>query len=138
MDVQQPDLFLNLVDPEELERLRDQVAILVGEMAKGLSRDRIADEMTALGCSTSTAMINAWSSPARTGHNIPLYASPIYESACRSTILSDWHVGVHHGVAFYGEEALQHEVAAELAALEYERAEFTKKIRLLRKQLGDG
>lgn len=137
MDVEQPDLFADLIDTDELARSRDQVARLVSDMTRGLSRDRVADSMSALGCRTSTAMLNAWSSPARTGHNIPLYAAPIFELACRSTLLADWHVGLHNGVAFYGEDALLQQVAAELADLEAQRLSFTRRINTIRRAINN-
>ena len=136
VDVAQADLFADSIEPDEVARSRDQVSTLVAEMTKGLSRDRVADDMTALGCRTSTAMINAWASPARSGHNLPFYAAAPLEIACSSTELTDLLVTLRNGVAFYGEDALLHEVAAELAELEANRAYFSRQINAIRRKMG--
>jgi hypothetical protein len=137
MDVHQSDLFFEFIDVDALRQSRDQVCLLVAQATSRLSRDRVADEMTSLGCTTSKAMIDAWASPSHSSHNLPFYLVAPLETACRTTQLTDWLVGLHGGAACYGEEALRREVATELAALEVERAEFTRRINSLRKKMGD-
>lgn len=136
LDAEQPDLFFDSLDIELLQFSRDQVCLLVADMTNGLSRDRIADQMTRMGCTTSKAMIDAWASPARSGHNLPFYLAAPLESACRTTQLTDWHVALRGGSARYGADALRRELAEEMAALSSERAEFTRRINVLRKKLG--
>jgi len=136
MDVRQSDLFFESVDVDALRQSRDQVCLMVAQATTRLSRDRVADEMTSLGCTTSKAMIDAWASPSHTGHNLPFYLVAPFETACRTTLLTDWLVSLHGGSACYGEEALRREVATELAALEVERSEFTRRINSLRKKIG--
>ena len=132
----QPDLFHIPVDRAAMLNNREHVCRLVMQITEGRSRARIADDMTRLGHRTSKAMIDAWASPTREAHNIPFYQVPALEIVCRSTLLTDWDVSLHGGVACYGEEALRREVAAALADLEVERAEFTRRINELRKKMG--
>ncbi|MEZ5571210.1 MAG: hypothetical protein R3E64_04225 [Halioglobus sp.] len=135
MDVLQSDLFFDSIDVDAIRQSRDQVCVMVARATAGLSRDRIADSMTDLGCTTSKAMIDAWASPSHTGHNLPFYLVAAFETSCRTTQLTDWLVNLRGGLACYGEEALRREVAAELAALEVERSEFTRRITALRNKM---
>lgn len=132
----QPDLFHLPADIAALLNSRVQVCHLVAQITEGRSRARIAENMTHIGHRTSKAMIDAWASPTREAHNIPLYQVAALEFACESTLLTDWEVSMHGGIACYGEEVLRREVASELAALQFERAEFTKRINALRKTMG--
>lgn len=133
----QVDLFHSTADLDAMHHSREHVCQLVAAITEGKSRARIADEMTRIGHRTSKAMIDAWASPTREAHNIPFYQVPAIEFACHSTLLTDWEVSLHGGVACYGQEALRREVAAELAALEVERTEFTRRINSLRKKMGN-
>lgn len=132
----QEDMFFDALDPERFIISREQVCRIVSEATRGLSRERIADDMTSFGCPTSAAMIDAWASPSRTGHNLPFYLAAPFERSCRTTRLSDWHVSLHGGSACYGAEALRREIAQEMALLESKRADFTKTINGLRKKMG--
>lgn len=135
MDNNQRDLFHSPASFTELNQCREQVCLLVSDITRGRSRDRIADEMTRIGHPTSKLMIDAWASPSREAHNIPFYQVPALEFACDQTLLTDWDVALHGGIAWYGEEALRREIAAELADMESQRAIFTARIHKLRKAM---
>lgn len=135
MDTSQQDLFFESLDLDQLRLGRDQVCLMVADATAGLSRDRVADQMTALGCTTSKSMIDAWASSARSGHNLPFYLVAPFETACRTTQLTDWLVALRGGSASYGAAALRREIAEEMALLQSERAEFTRRINSLRGQL---
>lgn len=136
-DTSQPDLFFDIQALHSFTLSREQVSQMVSAVTEGFSRERIALEMTELGCATSKAMIDAWASPAHTGHNLPFYLAGPLESVCRSTILTDWQVALRGGSARYGADALRREIAEEMAALDYKRTEFTQRINALKKQLGN-
>jgi len=114
-----------------------QVSELVSEMLKGSELDRyeIAARMSRLsGDDVSKNMLDAWSSPARADHNLPLYRASLLEEVCASHVLTNWQVCLRGGRVAYGREALD----AELGRLERVAADASRKARELKRLLGDG
>lgn len=113
-----------------------QVSELVGEILKGSELDRyeIAARMSRLsGDDVSKNMLDAWSSPARSDHNLPLYRAALLEEVCASHVLTNWLVNLRGGRVAYGREALD----AELGRLERVAADASRKARELKRLLGD-
>ncbi|MFT0211798.1 hypothetical protein VQ643_04175 [Pseudomonas sp. F1_0610] len=112
------------------------ISELVAEILKEAEIDRyeIATQMSRLsGDDVSKNMLDAWSSPARTEHNIPFYRVPLLEQVCSSRLLTNWLVNQHGGRVAYGRDALN----AELGRYERKREEYARKARELKKALGD-
>lgn len=112
-----------------------QVSELVSDLLKGSELDRyeIAARMSRLsGDDVSKHMLDAWSSPARTEHNLPLYRAPILEEVCASHALTDFLVALRGGRVAYGREALD----TELGRLERVAANATRQARELKKLMG--
>ncbi|WP_439861592.1 hypothetical protein [Pseudomonas sp. MBLB4136] len=113
-----------------------QVSELVSEMLKGTELDRyeIAARMSRLsGDDVSKNMLDAWASPARADHNLPLYRAALLEEVCASHALTNWQVNLRGGRVAYGREALD----AELGRLERVAADASRKARELKRLLGD-
>ncbi|MGH8407193.1 MAG: hypothetical protein ACRESL_17090, partial [Pseudomonas sp.] len=113
-----------------------QVSEMVSELLKGSELDRyeIAARMSRLsGDDVSKYMLDAWSSPARTEHNLPLYRAALLEEVCASHLLTNWQVHLRGGRVAYGREALD----AELGRLSRVAADATRKARELKRLLGD-
>lgn len=113
-----------------------QVSELVSETLKACDLDRyeVAARMSRLsGDDVSKFMLDAWSSPARTDHNLPLYRVALLEDVCASHLLTDWLVGVRGGRVAYGRDAL----LAELGRLERTREAAGRQARELKRLLGD-
>lgn len=112
---------------------RLQVCDLVSAMLRESGfpdRYAAAAQMSRLaGREFSKFMLDAWSAESREDHNIPLYAVPALESACESTALTTWLVGVRGGRALFGREVLN----AERGKLEAIRREIAGRIRELDK-----
>lgn len=107
----------------------------MSEILKGSELDRyeIAARMSRLsGDDVSKNMLDAWSSPARTEHNLPLYRAPLLEEVCATHAMTDWLVHLRGGRVSYGREALD----AELGRLERVAADATRKARELKRMLG--
>lgn len=114
-----------------------QVSELISEILKGSDLDRyeIGARMSRLsGDDVSKHMLDAWSSPARTDHNLPFYRAPLLEEVCSSHALTDWLVEQRGGRVAYGRDALN----AELGRLARVAADATRQARELKKLLGDG
>ena len=82
-----------------------QVSELVGTVLKDCPVDRyeVAAQMSRLsGDDVSKHMLDAWSSPARSDHNIPLYRIPLLEEVCQSHAFTDWLVHLRGGRVAYG------------------------------------
>lgn len=112
-----------------------QVSELVGEVLKATDLDRyeVAARMSRLsGDDVSKNMLDAWSSPARADHNLPLYRAALLEEVCASHSLTNWQVNLRGGRVAYGREALD----AELGRLERVAADATRKARELKRLLG--
>ncbi len=114
-----------------------QVSELVAELLKGSPLDRyeIAAQISRLsGDDVSKNMLDAWSSPARTEHNLPLYRAPLLEAVCQANLLTDWLATQRGGRVAYGRDALN----AELGRLERIKEEANRRSRDLRRMLGEG
>ncbi len=112
-----------------------QVSELVGEILKGTELDRyeIAARMSRLsGDDVSKNMLDAWASPARADHNLPLYRSALLEEVCASHVLTNWQVNLRGGRVAYGREALD----AELGRLERLRDDASRKVRAIKQMMG--
>ena len=113
-----------------------QVSELVGEILKASDLDRyeVAARMSRLsGDDVSKFMLDAWSSPARTDHNLPFYRVALLEDVCATHLLTDWLVSVRGGRVAYGRDAL----LAELGRLERTREEASRQARELKRMLGE-
>jgi hypothetical protein len=113
-----------------------QVSELIGEILKGSDLDRyeIAARMSRLsGDDVSKHMLDAWSSPARTDHNLPFYRAALLEEVCSCHALTNWLVEMRGGRVAYGRDALN----AELGRLERLRDDAGRKARELKRVLGD-
>lgn len=133
------DLFFTIPQPTHATpgqgNYSVQVSEIVSDMLKscGLDRPEVAARMSLLsGDDISTAMLNAWSSQARTDHNLPFYRAALIEEVCSSHLLTDWLVGVRGGHVAYGRDALN----AELGRLERQRDEAARQARELKRLLG--
>ncbi|WP_350447805.1 hypothetical protein ABS648_05385 [Pseudomonas solani] len=112
-----------------------QVSELVGGILKAsdLERPEVAAQMSRLsGDDVSKLMLDAWSSPARMDHNIPLYRVALLEQVCETSQLTDWLVSQRGGRVAYGRDAL----LAELGRLERAKEEASRMARELRRVLG--
>lgn len=112
-----------------------QVSELVAEMLKatGIDRYEVAARMSRLsGDDVSKAMLDAWSSPARTDHNLPFYRVALLEEVCASHLLTNWLVSLRGGRVAYGRDAL----LAELGRVERNREESARQARELKRMLG--
>lgn len=113
-----------------------QVSELVSQLLKASDLDRyeIASRMSRLsGDDVSKNMIDAWASPARTEHNLPLYRAPLLEEVCASHMLTNWQVHQRGGRVAYGREALD----TELGRLERVAAQATREARELKRLMGE-
>lgn len=98
-----------------------QVSELVGAVLKDCLVDRyeVAAQMSRLsGDEVSKHMLDAWSSPARADHNIPLYRVPLLEEVCHSHAFTDWLVHQRGGRVAYGREVLAAEYGKRQQMLE--------------------
>lgn len=112
-----------------------QVSELVGEMLKavGIDRYEVAARMSRLsGDEVSKAMLDAWSSPARTDHNLPFYRVALLEEVCAAHLLTNWLVSLRGGRVAYGRDAL----LAELGRVERNREDAARQARELKRMLG--
>lgn len=112
-----------------------QVSELVSEVLKSTDLDRyeVAARMSRLsGDDVSKNILDAWASPARVDHNVPLYRVALLEEVCASHLLTDWLVRQRGGRVAYGREALD----AELGRLERVAADASRKARELKRILG--
>jgi hypothetical protein len=99
-----------------------------------LDRHQIACEMSRLeGRTVSKFMLDAWASESREDHNISFYHVLVLEEVCQSHALTDWHVAMRGGKVSYGKDVLE----GELGKLELIKEDAAKKIRELKKVLGE-
>jgi hypothetical protein len=111
---------------------RSQVSGLVGRVLKAACGDRheVAARASGLtGTSVTKCMLDAYASEARETFNLPFYLVPAIESACESLELSNWLAATRGGRLLVGRDAL----AGELAKLERQRAQASRRISRLRK-----
>lgn len=113
-----------------------QVSELVSVVLKDCPSDRyeVAAQMSRLsGDDVSKHMLDAWSSPARTEHNIPFYRIPLLEEVCQSHAFTDWLVHLRGGRVAYGREALD----AQYGKLQRMRDKIQSDMRELKRLMGD-
>lgn len=113
-----------------------EVSHLVSEVLKETPIDRweIAAQMSRLsGDDVSKNMIDAWASPGRPDHNIPLYRVALLEEVASTHALTDWLVGKRGGRVAYGRDAL----SAKLGKLTVMKKQVDQQIRVLQKLMGD-
>ncbi|WNL39859.1 hypothetical protein RN346_04690 [Halomonas sp. PAMB 3232] len=111
-----------------------QVSELVGIVLKDCPVDRyeVAAQMSRLsGDDVSKHMLDAWSSPARSDHNIPLYRVPLLEEVCKSHAFTDWLVHLRGGRVAYGREALAAEYGRRQQQMDKVKAEMRELKRLM-------
>lgn len=115
---------------------RREVAHLVGVALKDADGDRyeIASRMSRLeGREVSKYMLDAWSSESRDAYNLPFYQVAVLEAACHTHALSNWLADKRGGRLLVGRETLN----AELGKLERLKEEAARKIRELKKVMGE-
>jgi len=113
-----------------------QVSELVASVLKNCPQDRheIAMQMSRLsGDDVSKHMLDAWSSPARAEHNIPLYRVPLLEEVCHTHAFTDWMVHMRGGRVAYGREAL----AAQYGKLQQMKDKLQHEMKELKRLMGD-
>lgn len=113
-----------------------QVSELVGSILKASPDDRyeIAAQMSRLsGDDVSKNMLDAWSSPGRSEHNIPLYRVPLLEDVCQSHAFTDWLVHMRGGRVAYGREAL----AAQYGKMQQMKDKLHGEMRELKRLMGE-
>lgn len=113
-----------------------QVSHLVSEVLKAAPADRydIAAQMSRLsGDEVSKHMLDAWASPARADHNIPLYRVPLLEEVAGTHALTDWLVAKRGGQVAYGRDVY----AARLGRLMSMKKQVDAQIRALQKLIGE-
>lgn len=111
-----------------------QVSELVGIVLKDCPTDRyeVAAQMSRLsGDDVSKHMLDAWSSPARSDHNIPFYRIPLLEEVCHSHVFTDWLVHLRGGRVAYGREALAAEYGRRQQQMDKVKAEMRELKRLM-------
>lgn len=116
---------------------RDTVAELIAGILREAEGDRfdIAARISRLtGTEVSKWMLDAYTSPAREAFNAPFWLLPALEEACGSYQLTNWLTTIRGGRLLIGRQALD----AELGKLERIRDEAGRRIRDLKKQMGDG
>jgi len=95
---------------------RQGVSGLVGDMlsiaaAAGLDRYEVASQASRLtGKDVSKAMLDGYTAESREEFNVPFWLTPVLESVCSSTLLTQWLVGVRGGRFLVGAETLDAEI----------------------------
>lgn len=113
-----------------------EVAHLVSIMlaAAELDRYQVAAEMSKLtGKEVSKYMLDAYSAESREAFNIPFYLIPSLETVSQSHMLTNWLADKRGGRLLIGKENLN----AELGKLERQRDDAARKIKELKKVLGE-
>ncbi|WP_087105370.1 hypothetical protein [Halomonas citrativorans] len=111
-----------------------QVSELVGIVLKDCTVDRyeVAAQMSRYsGDDVSKHMLDAWSSPARSDHNIPFYRIPLLEEVCQSHAFTDWLVHLRGGRVAYGREALAAEYGKRQQMMEKLKSDMKELKRLM-------
>jgi len=113
-----------------------EVSHLVSEVLKGTTADRweIAAQMSRLsGADVSKHMLDAWASPAREDHNIPLYRVAVLEEVTGSHALTDWLAAKRGGRVAYGRETLNQRLGQMLVR----KQRIDQQIRELKRLMGE-
>ncbi|MFA5633519.1 MAG: hypothetical protein WC997_18685 [Porticoccaceae bacterium] len=138
-DLQTLDLFEVPQPAAQLPASMDygrEVAHLVSEILRVAPGDRfdISARMSRLtGREVSKYMLDAWCSESREAYNVPFYLVPVLETACETHVLSSWLADKRGGRLLIGKDAL----TAELGKLERLKEEASRKIRELKKVMGE-
>jgi len=115
---------------------RAEISGLVGIALKECDLDRyeVAAEMSKLsGQEVSKYMIDAWASESRDAYNMPFYQTAVLETACKTHLFTNWLADKRGGRLLIGKETL----CAELGKLERLKEEAARKIRELKKVMGE-
>lgn len=115
---------------------RREVAQLIACTLKRAEGDRyeIAAQMSRLsGHEVSKYMLDAWAAEGRDAYNMPFYQAAVLETACGTHELTNWLADKRGGRLLVGRDALN----AELGKLERLRDDAGRKIRELKRVLGD-
>ena len=117
---------------------RAEVSAMVGIALKetDLDRHEVAMRMSRLlgdGAEVSKYMLDAWSSESRDAYNMPFYQAPILELVTDSLLFSNWLAVKRGGRLLIGKDTL----CAELGKLERQKEQAAKKIRDLKKIMGE-
>ena len=113
-----------------------EVSHLVSQVLKGCPHDRweITAQMSRIsGTDVSKNILDAWASPAREDHNIPLYRVALLEEVCGSHALTDWLADKRGGRVAYGRETLN----AELGRMVVMKQQVEQKMRELKRLMGE-
>lgn len=97
---------------------RTRVAALLGQMlaevqANDPDHDRywVAAQVSRLvGKEVSKSMLDGYTAESRETFNLPFYLVAAFESACDSTLLTDWNAGVRGGRFLPGVEAIDADI----------------------------
>ncbi|MDP3871263.1 MAG: hypothetical protein Q8Q80_01250 [Methyloversatilis sp.] len=102
--------------------------------ASPLSREEIAARMSVLtGQEITLHMINAWTAESREGWRFPLEFAPAFEVATETHSITAWLADVRGGKLLVGRDAIN----AELGRLERMRDEAARRIKQLKRTVGD-
>ncbi len=86
------------------------------------------------GKEVSKLMLDGYTAESRETFNLPLYLVPALETACKSTLLTEWLAEVRGGRLLLGPAAIDAEIGR-LESTRYEAAETLKQLRLLRRKV---
>lgn len=137
-DTQTLDLFA-IPEPAPLPASHDFRAVVSHLVADALKQhpadryDAAAKISRLAGRDVSKFMLDAYASEAREEFNMPLYLVAAFEAALGTHALTNWLTSVRGGRLFIGCESL----TAELGRLEQIRDNATKKIRELKRRMGE-
>ncbi len=85
--------------------------ILADAHNAGLDRHEVAARASRLaGRDITKNMLDGYTSPAREEFNVPMWAAPVIEIACATTVLANWHASVHGGRMSVGAETIDAEI----------------------------
>lgn len=113
---------------------RASVSHLVSQVIAdaGIDRYELAARMSRLtGKEVSKAMLDGYTAESREAFNLPFYLAPAFETACETTVLTDWLARQRGGRLLVGQDVL----SAELGRLERRRDEAQQRIKAIKEQL---
>lgn len=85
--------------------------MLADAAASGIDRYEVASRASRLsGKDVSKAMLDGYTAESREEFNAPLWLSPVLETVCSSTVLTDWNADVRGGRFLVGAETLDAEI----------------------------
>ena len=113
-----------------------EVSHLVSQELKACPQDRweIAAQMSRLsGVDVSKNIIDAWASPGREDHNIPLHRAALLEEVLGSHAFTDWLAHKRGGRVAYGRDTLNTKLGKMLVL----KQQLDQQIRELKKAMGE-